>query len=475
MTTVRIPANGWKPRKHQRKLWNYLQSGGKRAAAIWHRRAGKDEVALNWACVALQRRIGAWWHCLPEYAQARKAIWNQVNPHTGRRRIDEAFPIELRKRTLEHEMFIEFHNGSTWQVIGSDNYNHLVGASPLGVTFSEWAIARPAAWAYFAPILDENDGTAIFITTPRGKNHAYNTYQAGIEAAAGEWFAEIQSVVETGYSLERVEKQRKEYQKIFGEDAGDALIEQEFGSVYGREISQLRRMGRVRHFQINPAYPVHRAWDLGRGKSDAMSVWFFQWIGGEVRYVDYAEGFQHSISWMADIIKSKGYPKGTKDDPAVDYVPHDAKVASMELETTRIKFMIDVGLNPKLIPDHYVEDRHSAGRHVLRRAWFHPRCAEALEVLAAYQYEYDEKILTFLRSPKHNYASHNADAFGYSAVAWSEPKFQAPASGKGRVAYIMTPDDPEFGMTIPDRPQVTLDDLWAKHREQLNRARNERR
>jgi hypothetical protein len=61
-----------------------------------------------------------YWHMLPAYSQGRKAIWSAVNPHSGRRRIDEAFPHELRVNTNESEMFIRFKNGSTWQVVGSD-------------------------------------------------------------------------------------------------------------------------------------------------------------------------------------------------------------------------------------------------------------------------------------------------------------------------------------------------------------------
>ena len=48
-------------------------------------------------------------------------------------------------------MLIRFKNGSTWQVVGSDNYDRLVGTPPAGIVFSEWALAEPAAWAYFAP------------------------------------------------------------------------------------------------------------------------------------------------------------------------------------------------------------------------------------------------------------------------------------------------------------------------------------
>src|SRR5262245_23315314 len=104
MTDIPIPANGWRPRRHQEKLWGYLENGGKRAMAVWHRHAGKDEICLHNAAVAAATRVGNYWHCLPEYAQGKKAIWNAINAHTGRRRIDEAFPLQIRENTNETEM-----------------------------------------------------------------------------------------------------------------------------------------------------------------------------------------------------------------------------------------------------------------------------------------------------------------------------------------------------------------------------------
>src|SRR5688572_16279650 len=94
----------WSPRPYQAKLWAYLEQGGKRAVAVWHRRAGKDEVCLHHTACAAHERVGNYWHMLPEYAQARKAIWKAINPHTGKRRIDEAFPEVLRKHTNDQEM-----------------------------------------------------------------------------------------------------------------------------------------------------------------------------------------------------------------------------------------------------------------------------------------------------------------------------------------------------------------------------------
>ena len=105
-----ILPNRWEPRDYQRRLWRYLEGGGKRAVAVWHRRAGKDEVCLHWtACAALQR-VGNYWHMLPEASQARKAVWDAINPHTGRRRIDEAFPRAIRLGQRDDDMKINLVN-----------------------------------------------------------------------------------------------------------------------------------------------------------------------------------------------------------------------------------------------------------------------------------------------------------------------------------------------------------------------------
>ncbi len=169
MPEILLPYN-WQPRDYQMPLWKYLEGGGKRAINIWHRRAGKDDVCLHWAAVSAFERPATYWHMLPEYSQGRKAIWAAVNPHTGKRRIDEAFPRALRETTNENEMFIRFKNGATWQVVGSDRYDSAVGSPPAGVTFSEWALANPAAYAYLAPILLENNGCGIIDTIERHRS-----------------------------------------------------------------------------------------------------------------------------------------------------------------------------------------------------------------------------------------------------------------------------------------------------------------
>ncbi|MEL7226002.1 MAG: hypothetical protein AAGL17_14415, partial [Cyanobacteria bacterium J06576_12] len=168
-----------------------------RLIEIAHRRWGKDEIALKATRKLALTRPANYWHCLPEYAQARKALWDSVNPHTGKRRILETFPPEiLDGKPNDQEMRLRFVNGSTWQLIGSDRYDATVGSSPAGIVYSEWALANPSAWGYHRPMVEENNGWAAFITTPRGNNHCKAMFDMAMQS--DNWFAELSTVDDTG-------------------------------------------------------------------------------------------------------------------------------------------------------------------------------------------------------------------------------------------------------------------------------------
>jgi hypothetical protein len=164
---------------------------------------------------------------LPQSAQARKAIWDAINPHTGKRRIDEAFPKELRAKTREDEMLIKFKNGAVWQVVGSDNYNSLVGSPPAGVVFSEWPLSKQDAWAYLRPILAENGGWALFVYTPRGDNHGKATFD--MAKRSDDWFCEKLTADETGvFTAPQLKAEKEELISQYGPSRGEALFNQEY-------------------------------------------------------------------------------------------------------------------------------------------------------------------------------------------------------------------------------------------------------
>lgn len=419
--TIRLP-NSWEPRSYQRPLWSYLERGGKRAIGIWHRRAGKDDVFLHRTACAAFERVGVYWHMLPEAAQARKAIWEAVNPRTGLRRIDEAFPAALRATTRENDMMIRFVNGSVWYVVGSDNYNSLVGSPPVGLVFSEFALADPNAWAYLSPILAENGGWAAFITTPRGRNHAYRM----LRAAQGDkaWFAQVLTAAETGvFAAPALAEARRELRDLYGShEVGDAAYEQEYecsfdaatvGAYYGRLISEAERQGRIAKVEPEPGIPVSTVWDLGVG--DPTAIWWFQVVGPQVRVLDYYASSGLGIDHYAGVVKDRGYLRGD------DFVPHDAKVREFGTGRTRIETMLACGLRPRLVPGHKLIDGINAARRTIPLCVFDAEKTEAgVDALRMYRASYDEEKRVLADRPVHDWTSHPADAFRYLAMSWRE-------------------------------------------------------
>lgn len=411
-------------RKYQRPFHEYLVSTpGARAIEIAHRRWGKDEIALSATCELAHRRPASYWHCLPEYAQARKAIWTAINPHTGKRRIDEAFPPEIRASTNEQEMFIRLRCGSTWQVIGSDRYNGLVGAGVAGVVFSEWALANPSAWAYIRPMLEENGGWAAFITTPRGRNHAKAMYDMAKNNPR--WFAEISTAEDTGaLTAEQLAESRAEYVALYGEDLGNAQFEQEYlcsfnaavlGAFYARETMAVRGSGRIQALEADPSQPVHTAWDLG--VRDSTAIWFFQILGGgKLAILDYYVAHGVGVDHYAEVVHSRRKANGWK--AGIDFVPHDARVKEWGNGKTRVEIMIASDLRPEVVERSSDADGHQAIRSTLPNCIFDPRTEEAgFAALENYHREWDDDAKTFKASADHDWSSHGAKAFQYLAQA----------------------------------------------------------
>jgi hypothetical protein len=412
---IRLPANGWEPRPYQLPVWEALEAGAKRLICCWHRRSGKDEVALHWAAIAAHKRPAMYWHMLPEQAQARKAVWNAINPHTGKRRIDEAFPLELRETTREDEMLIRFKCGSIWQVVGSDNYNSLVGSPPAGVVFSEWALANPASWGYLRPILVENGGWALFITTPRGHNHAKAMLDAAKEDP--DWYAQVLSARETNvFSPQQLASELKGYADDFGIEQGKALFEQEYmcsfdaailGSFYAEELAIARAERRIGRVPSDRMVPVQTSWDLGY--DDATAIWFIQVVGREVRIVDYYEasgmGFDHYATVLED--KKKAHHWRYSEH----WFPHDVGAHELSTGTSRADTLRKLGIVPTIVPSSNVSDGINATRRLISRAWIdEERCKEGLSALANYRREWDADRSVWKPKPVHDWSSHCADA-----------------------------------------------------------------
>jgi phage terminase large subunit len=431
--------NNWTPRPYQENLWKYLSSGGKRAVALWPRRSGKDDVFLHHTCCSAHERVGNYWYLLPEYAQARKSMWDAVNSHSGKRRIDEAFPHELRATTREDQMMIVFKNGSTFQLVGSDNFNSLVGSPPVGLVFSEYALSDPTSWSYLMPIVEENGGWVGFNSTPRGRNHFFQLCQ--MAEKRDDWFFEKLTADDTKvFSQQQLSDICEQLQSQYGDEYGKSFFTQEYyasfdaaipGSIWGDCIDKAQKEGRIGVVPLEPGVEVCTAWDLGR--TDATAVWWFQVALGSVRVVDYLEANFKDVAWFGNELrkraKERGFTYGTH------YLPTDAKQQHMAAGGQSVHSQMieqDVG-RVHIVHDKDHMDGIQAARATFPYVWIdETRCEKGIEVLRHYHYEWDEETKAFALKPEHDWASHGASAWRCMSLAWKVPKrFKPGAIGEG--------------------------------------------
>lgn len=339
----------------------------------------------------------------PFYVQAKSVAWDYLKAF--------ARPV-LAAPPNESELRVDLVNGSRITLYGGDNGDRLRGLALDGVILDEFADMPPSLWgAVVRPALADRKGWATVIGTIKGRNQLWQLY----DEASAEWYRCILRASETGI-LDRGELD--DLRRTMTPEAYAAELECDpsaaiLGAYYGKDIAAAETAGRITQVDCDHALPVHTAWDLGIG--DSTAIWFWQAADNEIRIIDHYENHGQAIPHYVAEIEARGYPKGT------DYVPHDAKVRSLETGRTRVETLIALGRKPMLVPNHKIMDGINAARLTMPRIWFDAdRCKDGIEALRQYRADFDEKTRAFKDAPKHDWTSHTADAFRYLCMAWRE-------------------------------------------------------
>lgn len=432
MANISLP-NQWSARPYQQPLMGHMFQGGmerKRAACIWHRRAGKDSCCLNLGAVATQMRVGTVWHMLPTLKQGRKAIWDGIDKN-GRRMIDQAFPEEMRSATNNSEMKITLKNGSIWQVVGSDNYDSLVGTNPVGVIFSEYSISDPAAWDYIRPILAENDGWAMFIYTPRGKNHGKTLY----DMAKGnrKWFTSLLTVDDTFNAEGRNVILPEHIAEERNSGMSEEKIQQEFfcswdsgmeGAFYTAELNKAEAEGRIGDFPWNPELPCQTWWDIGYRDQTCILI-TQRGTDGKPVIIDMIVDRNKPLDFYVRQLKEKDYIYEEH------WGPHDFGNTDWATGKTRIEMAANLGINVDIVEKISIQDGIDSVRAMIRTCRFNKvKVQRLLDGLYAYRREWDEKSQRFRDTPLHDWASDIADSMRYLSVGWRDYVSSGGASGR---------------------------------------------
>lgn len=249
-------------------------------------------------------------------------------------------------------------------------------------------------------------------------------YFAEVEAAIGQTLTAGQRA----WYTKKAETQRDDMKREFPSTPKEAFEASVEGAYYAVQLATAETDGRVGKVPHEPQLQVETWWDLGM--DDDMSIWFVQRFGREIRLIDYYANSGEGLAHYAKVIREKPYTYSRHIGP------HDIEVRELGTGKSRKETAEGLGLRPfETAPKLEVQDGIESVRNLLARCWFDAeRCADGLKALKNYRKDWDENRGVWLPRPRHDWASHGADAFRTGATS-PDPRVKRerePARPRGR-------------------------------------------
>lgn len=394
------------------QFWPLHTRSQRWALIVAHRRAGKTVACimeLITRALATSKQNARYAYIAPYYGQAKAVAWDYLKRY--------AAPVAAK--FSESELAVELHNGSRIRLYGADNPDSLRGIYLDGVVLDEYADMRSSVWGeIIRPLLADRKGWAVFIGTPKGRNAFCELYEKA--QLNSEWLCLTLKASQTGL-LDA--KELADARKVMTE----AQYEQEFecsfeaaiqGAIYAKDVRRAREQGRIRKVPYDPTKLVNTFWDIGRG--DSTAIWFFQYVAGEKRFIDYYENNGEVITHYLGVLVGRGYQYDTL------WLPHDAEHKHMETKMSVADICRKNGFKVRITPNLPLVEGINAGRLLMQVAYFDAeKCAAGLEALTNYRWDFNERLEELKDRPVHDWSSHGADAFRYAGVADKSDKAKA--------------------------------------------------
>ncbi|MEN6537932.1 MAG: hypothetical protein ABFD60_07880 [Bryobacteraceae bacterium] len=402
---------------------------------VWHRGAGKDLTSLAGVIIPnMLVRPGLYFHVFPKFNQGKRAIWDAIDeagiPFLSR------FPEGLVASKNETELQIVLkpvnghESGSIYQIVGGDQVDNLVGVNPMGCVYSEWPLMSQAAHDLLAPRLVKSGGWQLFIYTPRGKNHGWDTYQTAL-ANPRKWFSSRLTIEDTHMvSLDKIEDERRNGRP-------EEIIQQEYycsfdgylhGTIYGDCLVQARKDGRIGRIPREANFPVGVCLDIGR--SDGTALWFYQTLAREIRLIDYLAFRANKIR---DMSAAQYAIKRILEKPYTItrvILPNDANITGYSANKSTYEVFCEAFRDVILLDKIPVQQGIDMGRNLFSRLVIdEDKCGmpqednlpSGLDSLGNYRREWDDKKQEYRQEPVHDEYSHGADGFRYGAMEGFTP------------------------------------------------------
>lgn len=416
------------------------------SSLVCHRRAGKTVACVNELvarALYTSKKNARYAYVAPFYRQAKDVAWVYLKEATK----------DIAVKVREADLRVELPNGAWITLYGADNPDALRGLYFDGVVLDEFGDCRPSLWAeVILPTLMDRRGWAVFIGTPKGKNHFYHVNERAKKDPTT-WFqmtlkASESDLLDQGDLAEMRAQMTEEQYRQEMECSFDAAVQ---GTYYAGIIEHLEKNEHMGHFPVDYDQPVFVSADLGF--TDSTAFWFWQLAPDGIRVVDYEEAHGQTLAFYFDMLREKKYSYDTI------WLPHDAKAKSLQTGRSTIEQFLHEDFPVRIAPKLSVQHGIDAARKVLPMCYFNvDLCYDGIEALRAYRRSFNEVTKSFGKAPVHDWSSNGSDAFRYLSLVTQE-HLQIAAGGATVREPLIKP------------PEYTLDELFKDH-EHGNRVSN---
>jgi phage terminase large subunit len=223
------------------------------------------------------------------------------------------------------------------------------------------------------------------------------------------------------------------------------------GAYYAASLTLAKIEGRIGRVGPDPLMTLRAYCDIGGtgAKADAFTMWIVQFIGREIRVLDYYEAIGQPFATHLEWLKSRKYTNKRTNI----FLPHDGDSNDKVYDVSYASAFRDALYDVTVIPNQgkgAAKARIEAGRRRFPMMWFNapesadhettPTCEAGLAAIGWYHEKKDEERNIGL-GPEHDWSSHGADSFGMIAVAYEDPnekpeeEYEEPQQENGYGGY----------------------------------------
>jgi len=209
------------------------------------------------------------------------------------------------------------------------------------------------------------------------------------------------------------------------------------GAYYAKSLAAAKAAGRIGRVAADPLMTIRAIWDIGGtgAKADACAIWICQFVGREIRVLDYYEAQGQELAAHIAWLRDNGYGN------ALCVLPHDGATHDRVFNVSYDSALRQAGFKTLVVPNQgpgAAMLRVEATRRLFPSIWFNAdTTALGIETLSGYAPKFDVKRGIDL-GPNHDEFSHGSDAFGLMAISYTTADKKqtiktgkcAPASGR---------------------------------------------